>query len=131
MNPQQPVINHIAVYVHDLDLCTSFYKNVMQFEQIEEPFKLGMHAWFQIGAHCQLHLIKGNKEQTLYNINNHLAFSSHSIEQFAFNLKNFNVKYFDVEGNENVIQLRPDGVKQIFFKDPEGRWLEINNIGSN
>ena len=130
MNPQQPVINHIAVHVHDLEKCTAFYKDVMRFEQIEEPFKLGMHSWFQIGMHCQLHLIRGNKEVTTHNINSHMAFSTPSIEEFVLNLKKFGVNYSDVEGNKNVIQIRPDGIKQIFFTDPEGRWLEMNNAGS-
>ena len=31
-------------------------------------------------------------------------------------------------GDENKIQIRNDGYKQIFFQDPQGYWIEVNNI---
>lgn len=123
----QPFINHIAVYVHNLEASTDFYKNIMGFESIEEPFKIGKHSWFLIGKSTQLHLIKGAQASTEHHINNHLAFSTASVEQFAANLKVSGIKYYDAEKREDVIQVRPDGIKQIFFQDPDGYWLEIND----
>jgi lactoylglutathione lyase len=29
----------------------------------------------------------------------------------------------------NKINIRADGVKQIFFQDPDGYWIEVNSIG--
>jgi catechol 2,3-dioxygenase-like lactoylglutathione lyase family enzyme len=30
-------------------------------------------------------------------------------------------------GITNTITTRPDGIKQIYFKDPDGYWIEVND----
>ena len=45
-----------------------------------------------------------------------------------YNLTKNQVKYSNWIGNENQVQIIKDGYKQIFFQDPQGYWLEINNI---
>src|SRR5688572_17794665 len=100
-------INHIAVSVYDLNRSTEFYKNILQLESIPEPFKLGIHSWFQIGPRCQLHLIEGAKEITTHHINNHLSFCVASIEEFEHVLQSNNIPYGDVKGNKGTIQVRP------------------------
>jgi lactoylglutathione lyase len=37
------------------------------------------------------------------------------------------VPYEDWPGNAQKITTRVDGVHQIYFKDPEGSWIEIND----
>ena len=125
---QRLVINHIALYVLDLKRSTLFYEEVMQLENIPEPFKDGKHSWFQIGDSCQLHLIEGLKEAVKQHINSHLAFTVPSIEDFAQNLSREGITYREPEGGRlNVIHTRPDGIKQVFFQDLDGYWLEVNN----
>ena len=29
------------------------------------------------------------------------------------------------------INIRADGIKQIFFQDPDGYWIEVNSVGKN
>ena len=43
-------------------------------------------------------------------------------------LINKNIKFSNWKGDENKIQIRNDGYKQIFFQDPQGYWIEVNNI---
>ena len=125
---QRLVINHIALSVLDLKRSTRFYEEVMQLATIPEPFKDGKHCWFQIGDSCQLHLIEGLKEVVKQHINSHLAFTVPSIEDFAQNLSREGITYCEPEGGRlNVIHTRPDGIKQVFFQDPDGYWLEVNN----
>ena len=59
---QSTVINHIALFVVSLERSTTFYKDVMQFQQIPEPFKDDKHSWFQIGPDTQLHILKGKQK---------------------------------------------------------------------
>jgi lactoylglutathione lyase len=33
----------------------------------------------------------------------------------------------DLSGKKNAISSRVDGVKQIWFQDPDGYWIEIND----
>jgi lactoylglutathione lyase len=37
------------------------------------------------------------------------------------------IPYEDVAGKPQTVQVRVDGVKQIYFKDPDGYWIEMND----
>lgn len=119
-------INHIALYVFDLQKSAGFYKNVMQLEEIPEPFKDGRHAWFRIGPHSQLHIIQGGTVQE-HDINTHLAFSTKSLPKFMAHLDKLNVPYGNWQGAAKQTTARPDGIKQIYLQDPDKFWLEVND----
>jgi lactoylglutathione lyase len=127
-NKQQiAVLNHIAVYVADLHKATEFYENVFNLQQVPEPFNLDKHTWFSLGSVAQLHLIKGAQANERHQKNNHLCFSVASIEDFIATLNDKNIAYENWVGTAKSITLRVDGVKQIYFKDPDGHWLEVND----
>lgn len=126
---QQPALklNHIAIYVHNLQRSTEFYEHVLMMRKIDEPFKDGKHTWFTLGAAGQLHLIEGADPGIRRNKNDHLCFSVKSIEAFIANLDKRGISYTNWPGTEKAPTVRPDGVKQIYFQDPDGHWIEINN----
>lgn len=124
---QPPVIDHLAVYVTDLAKSTAFYRNVMQLQQIPEPFKDGRHTWFRMGAHSQLHVISGAKQVIPHDINIHMAFKVASLENFIKHLDQLEVKYGNWQGEQGKILDRPDGVKQVYLQDPDGYWIEVND----
>lgn len=59
-------LNHMALYVVDLQKSSDFYRNVLQLPELPEPFKDGRHAWFRLGPHSQLHIRKGKLSPALY-----------------------------------------------------------------
>jgi lactoylglutathione lyase len=120
-------LNHLAVYVHDLKSSTDFYDSILNLKKIEEPFKDGLHTWYSMGEVGQLHLIQGAEKNVARNKNDHLCFSVPSIDAFLDRLKRFNVAYSNWPGEPNQVTTRVDGVKQIYFQDPDGHWIEINN----
>ena len=120
-------LNHIAVYVYDLKKSTDFYKDIIGFTVIPEPFHDGKHTWFKVGEHSQLHVIQGAQGVTDHDKNNHLCFSVSSIDNFIAILNKNNIWFGNFAGDKDKITIRPDGVKQIYFKDPDGYWIEINN----
>jgi lactoylglutathione lyase len=120
-------INHIAVYVYDLKASADFYKNVIGLEEINEPFKDGKHVWLRIGDHANLHLISGNGKEQTHVHDNHIALTVPSLEKFAKILDEQNIKYGNWSGESKQMQVRPDGVKQVYLQDPDGNWLEIND----
>ncbi|HEY0272236.1 MAG TPA: VOC family protein [Chitinophaga sp.] len=122
-----PQINHIAVYVYDLAKSTAFYTKIMQLDTIPEPFHDGRHTWLRIGAHSQLHLIQGAAGITEHDINSHLCFCVPDINVFMQHLEANHIPYGNWAQNSHTPTLRPDGVKQIYFKDPDGYWLEVND----
>ncbi|WP_225869535.1 VOC family protein [Pedobacter psychroterrae] len=124
---QTAVLNHIAVYVADLQKATDFYHGIFDLEIIPEPFKDGRHTWFTLGPAGQLHLIQGAKASTVHDKNEHLCFSVPSIETFIKKLNSKNINFEDWGGTAKGITNRADGIKQVYFKDPDGHWLEVND----
>ncbi|MGK2863713.1 MAG: VOC family protein [Chitinophagaceae bacterium] len=120
-------LNHIAFYVFDLEKSTEFYRQIVGLDTIPEPFHDGRHTWFSIGDKSHLHLIKGAKAGLSYDKNSHLCFTVQSVEKFIPVLDKNNVEYENWAGEKKSITNRVDGVKQIYFKDPDGYWIEIND----
>jgi len=123
----KPVLNHIALYVVDLKKSTNFYQQIMGLDTIPEPFHDGKHSWFSIGIKSHLHLIQGAAAAAEHPKNNHLCFSVGSVDNFTAILKKNNVDFENWAGEKNAVTNRVDGVKQIYFKDPDGYWIEIND----
>jgi lactoylglutathione lyase len=127
MAQNKPRLNHIALYVVDLQKSTSFYKNVVGLDTIPEPFHDGRHTWFSIGTQGHLHIISGATAKTPHDKNTHLCFSVPSISDFMANLKKHGVEFENWAGEKNTVTKRVDGVKQLYFRDPDGYWIEIND----
>ncbi len=123
----QPHFNHLTVYVVDLAKSAAFYKDVMQLQEIPEPFHDNRHTWFKITEHGELHVVSGAKEKVPHDINIHLAFTVDSVEDFSKHLDSFNIKYGNWAQDTKAPQVRPDGIKQIYLQDPDGYWIEVND----
>lgn len=120
-------LNHIALYVVDLKVSTHFYQEIIGLDTIPEPFHDGRHTWFGVGKQGHLHIISGAKAATTHDKNTHLCFSVPSVDEFLIGLKKNNIAWEDWAGTPNTVTNRVDGVKQIYFKDPDGYWIEIND----
>jgi lactoylglutathione lyase len=126
---QQPVLDHIAIYVTDLEKSSAFYRDVLGLDSLPEPFRDGKHAWFAIGQGKQLHIIEGATSRTDQPKRNHTCFRIASLQDFITRLTKAGVAYEDLQGTPGAITLRPDGIQQIYFRDPDGYWIEMNDAG--
>ena len=120
-------LNHIAVYVVDLQVSTDFYHEVIGLDSVPEPFHDGRHTWFAVGPNIKLHLISGAATKEFHDKNAHLCFTVPSVDAFIKNLKSRDIPFESWEGKSGSYTRRVDGVKQIYFKDPDGYWIEIND----
>ena len=121
--------NHQALLVNDLNKSGNFYKDILGLEEIsvgasQSPPK----RWFKIKEGMEIHLISTKKKLKPIPKGVHTAFSVENFDLYIDNLTKNQVKYSNWIGNENQVQIRKDGYKQIFFQDPQGYWLEVNNI---
>ena len=121
--------NHQALLVNDLNQSGDFYNNILGFEEIEvgagqNPPK----RWFKSDDGMEIHLISTKEKLKSIPKGIHMAFSVKNFDLFINNLKGNNITYGNWRGDENQIQLRNDGYKQIFFQDPQGFWIEVNNV---
>ena len=122
----EPELDHTTVYVRDVQKSAEFYEKVIGLQKIPDPFKDGRHIWFRSGAHQQLHVVGGATEATANNIDVHVAFRVGSVADFMTHLDRMQVQYRNFKGDGKV-SARPDGVHQIYFQDPDGYWIEVND----
>lgn len=122
-----PRFNHAAFFVVDLRVSADFYRDVVGLPEIPEPFQDGKHAWFEIGPRQALHLIAGAEKVLPKVKRTHLCLSVPSVDAFAARLARHKVAYENLTGEKSAVTRRPDGVNQIYFQDPDGNWIEIND----
>jgi lactoylglutathione lyase len=126
-NAASPRLDHIALYTQNLQRSTIFYRDVLSLDTIPEPFHDGKHTWFAIGGGAALHLIEGLGAPVQQNKNTHLCFSMPTLQPLIQKLVQAGIAYEDWPGKANSITTRVDGVHQIYFKDPDGHWIEAND----
>lgn len=124
---QKPTVNHIALSVQDLQKSIRFYTSIIGLDTIPEPFHDGKHSWLSLGHNITLHLIADAKTVLDHEQNSHIALSVPSVDTLINRLTKEGIPYVDAQGKATTVTTRPDGVKQIYFKDPDGYWIEVND----
>ncbi|HLY72333.1 MAG TPA: VOC family protein [Puia sp.] len=120
--------DHMGILVRDLDKSTAFYINVLGLDSIRNPWPGQRATWFKIGERYQLHLMEEKKDSLAIPAFNHLCFSVGSVNDFIAKLNKENIPYYDAQWKRNgITNMRADGVKQIFFRDPDGYVIEVND----
>jgi lactoylglutathione lyase len=120
-------INHLAIYVVDLQRTVDFYSGLFNLDTIPEPFHDNKHKWYRIGPGMSLHVIAGAPQPKEYFLNNHMCFSVPSVDNFVAMLKQKNVPWVNAKGEKLLVTTRVDGVKQVWVNDPDGYFIEVND----
>ena len=119
--------DHYSFIVKDLDKVGAFYKNVLNLKEIPHPSDTTNFKWFIVNGNSQLHLIRKDSVAMEHSKSVHLCLATQKLDELITYLEENNVTYWDWPGKENAVTLRADGVRQIYLKDPENNWVEINN----
>jgi lactoylglutathione lyase len=124
---KKPHVNHIAFSVLQLERSRVFYQDVVGLDTIPEPFHDKRHVWLAISEHAHLHLIQNPPPITVPDKNTHLCFSVPDVNAFIAVLQKHKIAYEDWPGKPYAVTTRTDGIHQIYLKDPDGYWIEIND----
>ena len=122
-------LNHVALSVKDVNASADFYAKVLKFNEITNRTKNPGIRWFSIEEGKELHLISIVKENVTINKAVHFALTTSNFDAFVKALVNIKVEYYDWALTAHKISIRADGIKQIFFQDPDGYWIEVNSVG--
>jgi len=120
--------NHLALSVNDVDRSAEFYKKVLKLNEITNKTKIEGIRWLSLGEGKELHLISILKESVTINKALHFALTTSDFDSFIKVLDGMKISYSDWPGTPQKINIRADGIKQIFFQDPDGYWIEINSV---
>lgn len=121
--------NHLALSVKDLDESATFYKEVLGLQEITNKTKIEGIRWFSFGEGKELHLISILKEPVTINKAVHFALSTANFDNFIKKLEAKHIVYSDWPGVTNKVTTRADGIKQVYFQDSNGYWIEVNSVG--
>ena len=60
-----------------------------------------------------------------------MAFSPVDFDEFIDHLKMNNVVFTNYKLEVGIVQVRKDEIKQLWLRDPQGYWIEINSTNQN
>lgn len=122
--------NHIALSVKNVEESANFYSSVLGLKEITNKTKKEGIRWFSLGEDKELHLVSTVKEPIVLNKAIHIAFTTTNFNEVILKLQSLKIEYNDWDGVSNKITTRADGIKQIYIKDPNGYWIEINSAAA-
>jgi len=108
-------INHIALSVKDVDRSAAFYKTVLLLPEITNRTKIEGIRWVTLTINKAVHL----------------ALTTDNFDAVLKRLADLKITYSDWPGIPNTFTSRADGVKQLYFQDPDGYWIEVNSVNDN
>lgn len=121
--------DHYTIKVKDLGKSASFYKEVLGLSEIENRTYKPHIRWFSIGNEAELHIVEGSTGEINTNVGVHLALKLKDFDSFISHLKSKNILLHDSKARPGSITTRTDGVRQVYFQDPDGYWIEVNEAG--
>jgi len=120
------VFDHYTIRVADLDRSAKFYKEIIGLEEITNRTKKPHIRWFSMG-NSELHLAEKPDQVVETHVGLHMALKVKDIDGFIDRLESNDITIHDSKGTPNQKTTRADGVTQIYFKDPDAYWIEVNN----
>ncbi|MEZ4902730.1 MAG: VOC family protein [Spirosomataceae bacterium] len=119
MNLTIKALNHVAIYVENVEKSTQFYQKILKLTPLPRPNFDFPGAWFQLGSAQELHIIGIRTEPVISGSrSNHFALEVADIQAWEQHLIAQKTTF-------RPPKARPDGVIQIFLQDPDGYWVEL------
>jgi catechol 2,3-dioxygenase-like lactoylglutathione lyase family enzyme len=123
--------NHFALSVKELDRSADFYGRVLNLPELSRGARSNGVRWFALGDGKELHLIspeyfRGDAVQINKAV--HLALTTSRFDDMLKLLDSKGIAYGNWSGTPKAVEKRSDGVRQVFLKDPDGYWIEINSV---
>lgn len=121
--------DHYTIKVKDLARSAEFYGETLGLSEITNRTGKDYIRWFSLGDGGELHIVEGDTEAIKKNIGVHLALRLSDFDHFLNYLESHDITPHNSKGKPNSITTRADGIRQVYFPDPDGYWIEVNEAG--
>ena len=121
-------VDHVAISVANAKASADFYRGAFGFSELKTPF--GPNAdvvWLDLGGGVALHVFGGRISGVQNEHERHIAFAVADLSRVTSFLKSRGMSWQNFDGVQDEVQTRPDGIHQLFFRDPDGYWVEVND----
>ncbi|TVV75941.1 VOC family protein [Sphingomonas solaris] len=119
-------LDHVGIQAADLDRSVAFYTGVLGLREVPAPFPTNAARWIALDGDRMLHIVAHDTPGATHNRWNHFALACADLDAMVVRLDAQHIAWTDMEGH-HAIQSRPDRVRQIFVRDPDGYVIEIND----
>ena len=119
--------DHYAINVQDLDASVDFYQRVFGLEEIYDGTEKEHIRWLSLGGGMSLHVIEADRSALRLQKGVHLALAVARFDAFVEHLRELEVPFETWTGVPRETNSRPDGVRQVYLRDPDGYWVEVND----
>jgi lactoylglutathione lyase len=117
--------DHFGLSVADASLSAKFYQDVVGLEPMATPGMWPNDRWMRAG-NFQVHLIGGRTKSAQSVTDVHFAFRVPSLADTITVLDRHHVAWESSDRRPHQVGTRDDGVLQIYFRDPDGYRIEVN-----
>lgn len=120
-------LDHIALLVRDLEESIGFLTATIGLVEIANPMGGRDIRWIEIGDGRRLHVQAGDISRVHVEKQTHFALTASDFDATLARLRRDGIAFSDMKGTPGAVNTRPDGMRAIFLKDPNGYWFEINS----
>ena len=125
-------LDHYTILVKDIEVSREFYTNILQLNEKETPWGEDLPRpviFLDIGNNQELHITEDRNEKDNIKLHQilHLAYTAQDFDGYLEFLNEKGIEYGTWSSKNKKFQTRIDSVKQIYFQDPDGYWIEIND----
>lgn len=124
-----PALDHVGIQASDLDRSVTFYTGVLGLAEVPAPFPPTEARWVAFGNGQLLHIVAHGRAGSEHNRWDHFALACRDLPAMIARLDALHWPWTDMNGG-HAVQRRPDGVRQIFIRDPDGYAIELNDAGA-
>ena len=121
-------LDHVTIIVNDLERTSEFYVQRLGLKQVERPDFDFPGLWFQAGS-TQIHATQASEFSGQAGPGPRASSSVSRGQHFAFRIQDLDraLEFLHSSGVEiaDGPKFRPDGVRQVYLKDPDGYTVEL------
>jgi lactoylglutathione lyase len=118
--------DHIALSVRDLAKSAEFYGETLGLTEIANKTRRPTIRWFAFDGDRAVHLITGDGGPPPDGpIDAHFCLSTPNFDATMKELAGKGIRYVNLYGEAMTYNLRGDGVRQCYFRDPDNYWVEV------